>query len=391
MMVGMSNSSPFSSAPRSAYLHVPFCRHRCGYCNFSLVANRDHWIDEFLNAVEREIRLTLGDPTENERPPVDTLFIGGGTPTHLSPGSLQTLLDLFTGAFRLVDGGEFSIEANPNDIDDRRVRVLADAGVNRVSLGAQSFQTDKLKFLERDHDGDQIRTAVEKLIPVTPNISLDLIFAAEDETVANWREDLREATKLPIQHVSTYGLTIEKGTSFWSRRAKGEIHECTEDASARMYELAIDTLTSAGFEHYEVSNFGKPSYRCEHNRRYWTNEPFWAFGPGAASYTDGVRRTNHGSVRTYLKRIQAGQSPVASQESLSPEDSAREQLVFGLRQLRGINIDTFQQSTGFSVEHLAGRHFSMLIDEQFLVVEAGWLRLTRRGLLVSDSIWPYLL
>src|SRR6187401_289935 len=203
-------------APRAAYIHVPFCRRRCGYCNFTLVAGRDDLIDAYLEALALELR-GLEQPRE-----VDTLFFGGGTPTHLPPERLERLFALVREWFPLAEGGELSIEANPVDLDEARSSILASAGVTRVSLGAQSFHSWKLKALERDHDGDTVRAAFTFARQFASSVSLDLIFGVPGETPADWQEDLSEAIALAPDHVSTYGLTFEKGTSFWSRLSRGE-------------------------------------------------------------------------------------------------------------------------------------------------------------------------
>ncbi len=370
------------SATRSAYVHVPFCRHRCGYCNFTLVAGRDDLMGAYLEAVERELSW-LGEPR-----PVRTLFLGGGTPTHLPPESLDRLLSIARRWFLLEAGGELSVEANPVDIDADRVAVLGRHGVTRISLGAQSFHPAKLKLLERDHSAEWIAAAVELCRPVIGSISLDLIFGTPGETLAEWHDDLRQALALRPNHVSTYGLTFERGTSFWSRMQRGELGKTDEDVERQMYESAIDSLTGAGFEHYEVSNFAQPGHRSRHNETYWTGREFYAAGPGAARFIDGRREVNHRSTTTYLQRVMQGQSPVAESEKLEAEDAARERLVFGLRRLEGVDCEAFERETGYRVEALGGAALKEYQQHGLLEMREGTLRLTRKGLLVSDALWP---
>jgi oxygen-independent coproporphyrinogen-3 oxidase len=380
-----------SESPRAAYIHVPFCRHRCGYCNFTLIAGRDDLIGAYLEALEREL-LWLEQPRE-----VDTLFFGGGTPTHLAPSELRRLFEIVRQWFPLAAGGELCVEANPIDLDEARSRVLAEAGATRVSLGAQSFHRWKLQALERDHDRVAIESAVQFARGFAQSVSLDLIFGVPGESLADWQSDLQAALELAPDHVSTYGLTFEKGTAFWSRLSHGELARLDEDLERQMYEAAIDTLTAAGYEHYEVSNFAwavVPSrsegttFRCRHNENYWLGGSYFAAGPGAARFVAGRRETNHRSTTTYIRRVLAGQSPVAESEQLAPEDAARERLVFALRRLEGIDTTAFPSATGFTVEQLGGEALPRLIDLGLLELSAGGLRLTRRGLLVSDAIWP---
>lgn len=371
--------------PRSAYLHVPFCTHRCGYCNFTVVAGRDDLIGAYLEAIEKELALL-----ETPRP-VDTLFLGGGTPTHLPPDQLAKLLDLAVSWFPLASDAELSVEANPIDITPEKVNVLAAAGVNRVSLGVQSFHDAKLKLLERDHRRTEIEAAAKRILPKIPNLAIDLIFAAPGETLEQWHEDVRSAVELGAQHVSTYGLTFEKGTSFWTRREKSQLTEADEELQREMYLAAIDQLTSAGLEHYEVSNFARASFRSRHNQQYWLGRRYFAAGPGASRHIDLRRETNHRSTTTYIKRLFEGRSPVAESEELTPEMKARELLVFGLRMLSGIHLPTFQQDTGTTPWELAGPKIDHFLDLQLLEQHGEHLRLTREGLLVGDAICVELL
>jgi oxygen-independent coproporphyrinogen-3 oxidase len=371
------------SAPaRSAYIHVPFCRHRCGYCNFTLVAGRDDLIEAYLTALERELH-GLGVPHE-----VDTLFFGGGTPTHLPPEPLDRLLRLAGRWFPPAAGAEVSIEANPADLDQSRCDVLAERGITRVSLGVQSFQPGKLEILERDHRREQVAQAVARAQSFAKSVSLDLIFGTPGETLAGWDDDLDSALALRPQHVSTYGLTFERGTLFWNRLARGELARCDEDLEAQMYERAIDRLSAAGYEHYEVSNFARPGQHSRHNEAYWTGRSYYAAGPGAARYLGGRREMNHRSTTTYIARLAAGQSPVADSEQLLPEDAARERLVFALRRLEGIDLAAFAQETGFCATALGGEALQRYLDLGFLKIAGPCLHLTRRGLLISDSLWP---
>jgi oxygen-independent coproporphyrinogen-3 oxidase len=370
-------------APRAAYIHVPFCRHRCGYCNFTLVAGRDDLIDGYLDALSRELSL-LGGPHE-----VDTLFFGGGTPTHLPRPQQARLLEIVRRTFPLAEGGEISVEANPVDLagDGAKLRDLAAAGVTRLSLGVQSFNPAVLAILERDHTPQQAAEAVFRAKAAIGSVSIDLIFGVPGQTLADWQSDLAFVQAANLHHVSTYGLTFEKGTAFWSRRGRGELTQADEELERQMYLRAIDTLTETGFEHYEVSNFARPGHRCRHNETYWLGESYFAAGPGASRFIARRRETNHRSTTTYIARLLAGQSPVAESESLGPEDAARERLVFALRRLEGIDAASFASQTGFSLEQLGGTALAQFLDLSLLEMDGGYLRLTRKGLLVSDSLW----
>ena len=374
--------SEHAAIPESVYIHVPFCAHRCGYCNFTLIANRADLVDRYLEALERELSW-LGSLH-----PVETLFIGGGTPTFLSAQALERLLQIVLARFPPLAGYEFSVEANPHGLDAERMAVLANHGVTRISLGAQSFDAAKLRVLERDHSPADIRASVGLARRRMLSVSLDLIFAAPGETLDSWCDDLDAALDLSPDHVSTYGLTYERGTTFWSRRRKGELAPLGEELERDMFAQAIDRLTAAGFEHYEVSNFGRPGHRCRHNEVYWAGRPYFAAGPGAARYVGGRRELNHRSTTTWMARVLAGQSPVAEAEELSPEDRAREALVLGLRKLEGVSLADFGRSTGFEVHQLVGASLDHHLEQGLLTERSGRLRLTPQGLFVSDAIWP---
>lgn len=368
--------------PRAAYVHVPFCRRRCGYCDFTVVAGRDGLQDEYLNALEVEIR-SLRFPR-----PVDSLYVGGGTPTHLTPARLSRLLTLLAHWFPLDRQGEWSVEANPADLDGEKMRVLQSYGVNRISLGAQSFSARKLRVLERDHGAQDVRRAFSSAREHFPSVAMDLMFAVPGESLDEWRQDLAAAIALRPDHLSTYGLTFEKGALFWGRRQRDLLTPVDDNTQRAMYETAIDRLTADGWEHYEISNFARPGHRCRHNEVYWRGDHYFGVGPGAARYVDGCRQTNHRSTSTYVRRLLAGQSPVAESERLAPADRAREQLVFRMRMLEGVLRSEFAERTGFDVDELVGESLRKFTRLGLLEDHLGRIRLTREGLLLSDTIWP---
>ncbi len=370
----------FEKTPKAAYIHVPFCVHRCGYCDFTLVARRDDLMGAYLEALEIDLQ-TLGEPQT-----VETLFLGGGTPTHLPPRELERLLSVVRSWFPLSENYEFSVEANPAGLTPEKIRLLADAGVNRVSLGAQSFDAEVLKFLERDHAISDIQYAVEQLRERIPNVSLDLIFGVPGQSLASWKDTLRQAIAIQPLHVSTYGLTFEKGTSFWTRLKKGLISQAPDELERDMYAAAMDDLSAAGFEQYEISNFARPGFRCRHNETYWQGLPYFGFGPGAVRYQNGRREMNHRSVTTWIKRLFAGESPIMDVEELSTEDRARELAVLGLRRGEGVDLKTFEERTGYDLKNLAGDAIRRHRDRGLLEQTETHLRLTKEGRFVADSV-----
>jgi oxygen-independent coproporphyrinogen-3 oxidase len=383
------------AAPRAAYIHVPFCRRRCGYCNFTLIAGRDDLVDVYLTAIERELQTptTVAGKLSAASPPaeIDTLYFGGGTPTFLSTGHLRRLAAIVLSRHPLSQHYEWTVEANPEDVDPAMVAALAAMGVTRLSLGAQSFRDEKLRMLDRDHRATQIERAVALAKNAGIAVAIDLIFAAPGETLAEWQSDLAAAIALQPDHISTYGLTFEQGTAFWGRRLRGDLMEANESLQRDMYSAAIDGLAAAGFEHYEVSNFARPGRRSRHNQTYWSGDGYFAAGPGAARYVDGVRETNHRSTTTYIRRVLAGRSPVAEREQLDPEARARELLVLGLRRRDGICRREFAARSGYEADQLAGPALGSFAALGLVEDCGDRIRLTREGLYVSDAIWPELL
>jgi oxygen-independent coproporphyrinogen-3 oxidase len=350
-----------------------------------VVAGREDLVEPYLAAIERELSW-LATPRK-----VDTLYFGGGTPTQLRGRQLERLLAAVLRWHPLAPCHEFSVEANPADLDDETLQILAAHGVNRVSLGAQSFAGAKLRLLERDHLAADIERAVALARDAGMAVSLDLIFGTPGESISGWRADLHAALALEPDHISTYGLTYERGADFWRRRLHGELEPLDEEIERSLYAEAIDTLSAGGFEHYEVSNFAKPGRRCRHNEVYWAGEEYFAAGPGASRYVAGVRETNHRSTTTYVKRVLAGESPVAEREQLAPDARARELLVFALRRIDGVTRPWFSARSGCDLDSLAGEAIARCAAMGFLSDDGHRVRLTRDGLFVSDAIWPDLL
>ncbi|MCG8650358.1 MAG: radical SAM family heme chaperone HemW, partial [Pirellulales bacterium] len=365
--------------PRSLYLHVPFCRHRCGYCNFSVVAGRDELADRFLDAVDYEL-------AQLSHPLVQTVFVGGGTPTHLSQAQLGRLLRIVRNRVRLAEDWEWSVEANPEDIDQESIDLLADNGVNRISLGVQSFHSSKLQALERGHGGQAAVEAIQTAAKQIANLAVDLIFGAPTESLDIWCGDLEKALSLPITHLSTYALTYEKGTSFWNRKHHGELKSASETLEIAMYNHARQAAANAGLEHYEISNFAVASSRCRHNLAYWQGRGWYAVGPGAASFVNGFRIVNHRSPTTYLKRIGRRQSPVAESEPIGVEQYARERAAFGIRLLEGLDLDELAAETGIDLRRLYREVLANAVRHELIDQTAGRATLTEKGILLADSV-----
>jgi oxygen-independent coproporphyrinogen-3 oxidase len=371
--------SPPWLLPRTAYVHVPFCAHRCGYCDFAVTAGQDHLIDLYLEAVAAELA-ALGAPR-----PVESIFVGGGTPTHLSADQLGRLLGGVRTWLPTPPGAEFSVEANPDSLTDEKAAAMAAVGVNRVSVGVQSFQPAALAALDRRHAPGHVAAAVAAARKHVPVVSFDLIFGAPGATVAGWAADLDAALAFAPQHVSTYGLTYETGTPLWKRRRRGALDPASEDDELALYECAMDRLAAAGFEHYEISNFARPGFRCRHNERYWANEAYYGFGVGAARYVNGVRELNVRDTKLYIRRALAGEPTAFQREELGPRPRAFETMATQLRRADGIDRARFREQTGFALDDLVPAALELFADNGIATDDGRAVRLTRRGKCVADG------
>lgn len=371
--------------PRAAYVHVPFCAHHCGYCDFAVVAGKDDAIDRYIDALVAELG-RLGGPHS-----LQTLFLGGGTPTHLAPAQLDRLLSHLDYWLPVAAGGEKTVEANPDTLTEAKVEVLGQHGFNRVSLGAQSFHAPLLSVLERSHDPTCIAPAVERIRRIGASVSLDLIFAVPGQTLEQWEADLRSALALEPEHLSTYGLTYEKGTRLWKQRRQGLLRAQEEGAELAMYRRAIEELNSHGYEHYEISNFARPGHQSQHNQVYWANEAYHGFGLGAARYVGGSREVNTRDLSGYIRKALSGESVTQSAERLEPYERARETMAVQLRRCSGIVRDTFERQTGFSLDRIAGDALGWLVEQGLLSDDGVRVALTPRGKEVADGVIERLL
>jgi oxygen-independent coproporphyrinogen III oxidase len=368
--------------PRAAYVHIPFCSHKCGYCDFASLAGVDHLADRYLSALEREIEAALVEPQE-----VDTIFVGGGTPTRLDAPSLARLTTMIRRWLILAPGGEWTVEANPGTLDTAKADVLAEAGVDRVSLGAQTFQADLLRVLERDHGRRHVEQALELVRPRFARWSLDLIFGVPGSTIDTWRADLEIALGLGPAHLSCYGLVFEKGTALWHERQSGRVEPVDEETERTMYEWTIERLGAAGLDMYEISNFAVPGHESRHNLAYWSNDAYFGFGVGAARYLRGVRSVNTRDINAYLRRIESGMPATGPTEELSAEDRARETAILMLRRTRcGIERSDFELRTGFDLDSLALDTITRYQMRGLLEDNGRRVRLSHEGLFVADQI-----
>jgi oxygen-independent coproporphyrinogen-3 oxidase len=367
------------------YLHIPFCFHKCHYCDFySLVDTHDRqaaFVERMIGEMHAVSPLISGQ--------VRTIFVGGGTPTLLKPPLWQTLLKSLHEQFDLAALSEFTVEANPETVTPELMDVLASGGVNRVSIGGQTFNERHLKTLERWHDPRKVGEAVEMCRAAgIDNVNVDLIFAIPGQTLAEWQADLERVLELGTTHLSCYSLMFEPNTPLTKKLQMGVIDRADEDVEAAMFETTIDTLASAGFEHYEVSNFARrdarprKSNRCEHNLLYWQNENWLSIGPSGSAHVNGVRWKNVPHLGKYLASPAADGCPVQDVEQLDADASFGEQLMLRLRLLDGVELTWLEPRLDPRRRAAIEQQTSLGLLER----TANALRLTRRGLMLCDSV-----
>jgi putative oxygen-independent coproporphyrinogen III oxidase len=344
--------------PGGIYVHIPFCLTRCGYCDFNAYAGLDDLKPRYLGALLSEASLTAPGW---EGAPFASVFLGGGTPTTMAAADLHTLLEHLRVRFELAADAEITTEANPDTVDEASLGALLSAGYTRLSVGAQSFDQRVLAALERVHGPDAVRAAVTAARRAGyENLSLDLIYGAEGETLGSWERTLRETIDLGPEHVSAYALTIEPATPLGRKVASGSAPEPDPDLQADMFGLACELLRDAGYRHYEVSNWARPGFECRHNLGYWERRPYVGLGAGA---------------HTYKRMVEAGELPIAGSESLDPEDAYLEEVFLRLRILEGVPSSWFDPGD-----------YQPFVESGLLEDEVDRLVPTDRGLLLLNEL-----
>lgn len=370
------------------YLHIPFCLRKCGYCAFNSQLLPDSGLNDYVALLLAEMRLARASGTPGVR--LDSIYFGGGTPSLLEAGQARLLLETAAGLFGSSPDCEITLEANPGTIDQARLTAFREAGVNRLSLGVQSFDDTFLKCLGRIHNAEQARQAFRDARQAGfTNIGIDLIHSLPSQNITQWRTDLQQAVLLAPEHLSIYGLTIEEDTPFYKRYPSGSPEKTDEDLSADMFEMADDLLTAAGYEHYEIANYARPGYRSRHNSGYWHRDGYLGLGAGAHSFLkdgDGVRFSNSGALEEYRAAIVSGRLPHPDGQRLSRDEAMEEFMFLGLRMAEGISLDEFELEFGCSCRSLYGTVIDELVRQGLTICDKTNLRLTRRGALLSNQV-----
>ena len=371
----------------SLYIHIPFCATKCYYCAFNTYTFHKEQAKVYLQALRTEMELYA-----SETEPLQTIFIGGGTPSILSANALTQLFTNIGEYFQITPNVEITVECNPGTVDAEKLRVMRDNGVNRLSFGLQAMQDETLKQLGRIHTVAEFLESYHLAREGGfENINIDLIFALPDQTMDAWHHTLNEVISLEPTHISAYNLVMEETTRFYEWWQAGELHLPSEDTEADMFQYTIETLTAHGYRHYEICNFASPNHSAKHNLVYWDNQPCLGLGAGACGYVNGIRYSNIRGIVPYIKKLSQHHKPIADTEHLTGHAEKAETLMLALRKREGISLDAYQSRFGEKIEVAFGDILKKWIDQQLLEYTATHLRLTSRGLFLANEVFVELM
>ncbi|MCU0297134.1 MAG: radical SAM family heme chaperone HemW [Candidatus Nanopelagicales bacterium] len=368
--------------PLRAYVHIPFCASRCGYCDFNTYTANEiggFRFDAYVEAVLREVQLAVA---VTEPRPLSSVFVGGGTPSLLPPADLAALLSGLREDFGIADGAEVTMEANPENVTSAALAAWLEAGVTRLSLGMQSADAGALQILQRQHTpGAAVAAAQAARAAGFDHVSLDLIYGIPGQSTSSWQETVLTALSAEPDHISAYALGVEEGTALARQVRRGEVPAPVPDTAAEQYDVADEVLSAHGLSWYEISNWARPAGACDHNLGYWRGDNWWGFGPGAHSHVDGVRWWNVKRPATYQSMLAAGHSPAAGREILTPAQRRLEQVMLEVRLAEGLDPADFDEA---AIAQLRGRG---LLEN----ADGARLRLTRAGRMLADAVVGVLL
>lgn len=364
---------------QSVYIHIPFCVRICTYCDFNKYFIQNQPVDEYLDALITEMS------TAKYRN-LKTMYVGGGTPTALSINQLERLLKAIRDTFTIT--GEYTFEANPDELTKEKVQLLEKYGVNRISMGVQTFKPELLSVLGRTHNTEDIYTSVLNAKNAgIKSISLDLMYHLPKQTIEDFEQSLDLALDMDIQHISSYGLILEPKTQFYNMYRKGLLKLPNEDLGADMYQLLMSKIEQSPFHQYEISNFALDGHESEHNKVYWFNEEYYGFGAGASGYVDGVRYTNINPVNHYIKAINKESKAILVSNKPSLTERMEEEMFLGLRLNEGVSSSRFKKKFDQSIESVFGQTINNLKEKELIVEKNDAIALTKRGKVIGNEVF----
>jgi oxygen-independent coproporphyrinogen-3 oxidase len=371
---------------QSAYIHIPFCHHICHYCDFNKVFFKQQPVDEYIEMLIKEMNHAAQKKT---RDPLKTVFIGGGTPTALSASQLDRLLEgITTELLPTNELVEFAVEANPGELSFDKLQVLKNAGVNRLSIGVQSFNDELLHRIGRVHRREDVFRTIQQAEQIGfDNMSIDLMYGLPGQTVDDFKESLATAFTLNVKHFSAYSLIVEPKTVFYNLMQKGKLSLPPQEQEAHMYELSMEQMEKHGFKQYEISNYAIPGYESNHNLTYWNNDYYFGFGAGAHGYIDGVRTSNIGPIKKYMEQIGQTGEAFNSQNVVSKEEKMEEEMFLGLRKTAGVSKEIFFKKFHVELLEVFSQQIEKLVNLGLLKNDEQALRLTHHGKLLGNEVF----
>ncbi|MEG0440068.1 MAG: radical SAM family heme chaperone HemW [Solibacillus sp.] len=372
---------------RGVYIHIPFCHQICNYCDFNKVFFKNQPVDEYIEALGQEMEMTVAaypDAFSN----VETIFLGGGTPTALSATQIRRLTQLIVKHIPMSNVKEFSSEANPDELTVDKLQALYDGGVNRLSMGVQSFDQSLLEKIGRTHTNDHVYETVEKAKQVGfENISIDLMYGLPGQTMEQWQHTLEQALALKLPHYSAYSLIVEPKTIFYIQYAKGKLKLPAEDLEADMYGVLMDTMQAHGLQQYEISNFAQDGFLSTHNKIYWDNDEYAGFGAGAHGYLQGIRYSNVAPIKKYIETVQTGKRPLLHEHVVTFEEKLEEQMFLGLRKTNGVTHEEFENKFPKPMSAYYENIILGLVEQQLVQADDLGVRLTRKGRFLGNEVF----
>ncbi|WP_339264022.1 radical SAM family heme chaperone HemW [Solibacillus sp. FSL W7-1472] len=372
---------------RGVYIHIPFCHQICNYCDFNKVFFKNQPVDEYIEALGREMEMTVAQMPEAFTN-IETIFLGGGTPTALSAEQIEKLLGLITKHIQMSSVKEFSSEANPDELTIDKLQALYNGGVNRLSMGVQSFDQSLLEKIGRTHSNEHVYETIQNAKNVGfENISIDLMYGLPGQTMEQWQETLEKALALKLPHYSAYSLIVEPKTIFYIQYAKGKLHLPTEDLETDMYSVLMDTMEAHGLKQYEISNFANEGYESTHNKIYWDNDEYAGFGAGAHGYLEGIRYSNVAPIKKYIETVMAGERPLLHEHEVTADEKLEEQMFLGLRKSAGVTHEEFETKFGQPMLSIYKEIIDQLQQEQLIELDSEGIRLTRKGRFIGNEVF----
>lgn len=379
----MNKISNYGDGPDGLYIHFPFCICKCNYCDFYSIKYSDELLQQYLTALFLEIDLYKNCYNKA----ISTIYIGGGTPSLLEPEYLDRLIDKIYSSFTISKKAEITMESNPSSLNREKLLSYKNTGINRLSLGVQSFNDGELHLLGRLHDSKTAINVIKHVAEIFDSYNLDLIFALPGQKKKDWQDNLDIVLKFNPPHLSLYNLQIEKETPFYSMYNRGELELIDEEIDADIYLESRKKLLAKGYQQYEISNYAKKGFQSHHNKLYWEFKPYLGLGPAAHSFDGHLRFYNYSSLKIYINKLKDGKVPTVEFVRLRRSELMSEMLFMGLRQLNGINPEEFKERFSVSLVDIFGKSISKLLDKELIEYSNERLHLTENGLLLGNEVF----